>query len=821
MKRCEKNDNACPRKKRVRIDINGRVQGVGFRPTVYRYARDRNLAGWVSNTSSGVIIEAEGDSRRVDDFLKSVQSSPPPQSEITAFSVSLLPLRNDKQFEILRSIAQPQINPAKRDAGALARSEAERTSGGVKTQISPDIATCDECFGELFDPGNRRHLYPFLNCTNCGPRFTIVNNIPYDRDRTTMKEFVMCPECHGEYKDPLNRRFHAQPNACGKCGPEAYLIKNSKLKNENGDALKKGKEAVEKTAKLLKQGKIVAIKGLGGFHLACDATNDTAVSSLRERKYREDKPLALMAKDLETIKQYCEVTPAEEKLLTSWRRPIVLLRRIQNAKREEISEKVAPGNKYLGFMLPYTPLHHLLFNSRLSVLVMTSGNLSDEPIAYENDEALSRLSHIADYFLLHNRDIYIRCDDSVTRIFNDRETVIRRSRGYVPEPIRNQKSEIRKPILACGPYLKNTFALAKGKDVFVSHHIGDLGNLETLQSLEKGIEHFQRLFDIQPEIIAYDLHPEYLSTKYARELSAGNPRLKTVSVQHHHAHIASCLTDNGIDNHKVIGVALDGTGYGTDGTIWGGEFLIADYADFERAGHFKCVPLPGGDAAIREPWRIAAVYLRETYGERFLELDLAFVQRLDKQRWYILEKMIKKRINTPMTSSMGRLFDAVSALIGIRDVVNYEGQAAIELERAITESPQATVSSRGRWAFGLHSPQYGYEIIKEKGKFIIATDGIVKGVVEDLSRSVSAGVISYKFHNTIVEIITAACKIIAKDTGLREVALSGGVFQNMFLLKGAFTRLKQEGFEVYTHSRVPANDGGISLGQVAVANAKL
>jgi len=829
--------------KRVRVNINGIVQGVGFRPLVYRYAKRGNLAGWVSNTSEGVVIEVEGNSEKVDDFLKSLKSFPPPQAKITRLSTSLIPPQNDKQFEILPSIVHSQ----------------------VKTQISPDIATCPECLEELSSPGDRRYLYPFLNCTNCGPRFTIIKDIPYDRNKTTMEKFMMCSQCQEEYQDPLNRRFHAQPNACPECGPQVTLVqsdevvasevsrlslraKRSNLEIATSSALggllamtpnpktqSSGVRAIKETVKLLKKGKIVAIKGLGGFHLACDALNEEAVRNLRQRKYRENKPFALMAGDLEIAKKFCQVSPEEEELLLSVKRPVVLLKKktqiVADSRRRlsQIVEQVAPNNKYLGFMLPYTPLHYLLFYElrttnyeSLSVLVMTSGNICEEPIAYENEEAVSRLSTIADYFLFHNRDIYTRCDDSVTRIFlpMKREMLIRRSRGYAPSPL-TVPLIFKNEILACGAHLKNTFCLAKGNEVFISHHIGDLENLETLVALEKSVKHFKKLFAIEPAIIAHDLHPEYLSTKYAHRLRTMNSRLRTIPIQHHHAHIVSCLADNGVDNHKVIGVAFDGTGYGEDGNIWGGEFLIADYADFERKAHLKYLPLPGAEQAIKEPWRMAATYLYETYGEGFLRLNLDFTSRLNKSRWAVLEKMIKRRINSPLTSSMGRLFDAVSSLLGLRDEITYEGQAAMELEMAI----KSVQSSK----FKVKSYKYGIE--QEKKFFIIKPKEIIMGIVEDLKHSVPVGAISFKFHNTIVEMIVETCMKIRSDfnqnyklrtmnSELNEVALSGGVFQNIFLLDRTFNRLIKEGFKVYLHRQVPTNDGGISLGQAVIANAK-
>ncbi len=767
-------------RKRLKIDVQGRVQGVGFRPMVYRYARQRNLTGWVLNSPQGVVIEIEGEAEKTDDFVHTLKSAPPPQAEIVSLSVSPLPVKNEKGFRILPSIAHTRI----------------------KTQVSPDIAICPDCLRELFDPNDRRFRYPFINCTNCGPRFTIVKNIPYDRKMTTMKKFVMCPRCQAEYDNPLDRRFHAQPNACPVCGPEVTLLSAENRELAHRD------EAIKLAVRLLKEGKIVAIKGLGGFHLACDATNDKAVRTLRERKYRYDKPFALMARELETVKNYCEVSGVEEELLTSPRSPIVLLSRRKESPAPPISENVAPNNKYLGFMLPYTPLHHLLLRDALAILVMTSGNMSEEPIAYKNEDAVARLRGIADFFLLHNRDIYIRCDDSVTRIFPPTASglILRRSRGYVPAPIK-APFPIKEEILACGAHLNNTFALAKGDEIFVSHYIGDIENLETLTAFETGIEHFKNLFEIEPDTIACDLHPEYLSTKYAQERAASLPgRLRIVPVQHHHAHIASCMADNGLANKKVIGVAFDGTGYGADGNIWGGEFLIADYEGFERACHLKYMPLPGGEMAIREPWRIAAAYLYEIFGKGFLALGLNFVSRLDKGKCRVLEKMIEQKINTPLTSSMGRLFDAVSALVGVREKINYEGQAAIELEMAIEDN-------------GAMPESYKYSVTRLGGVFIINPADIIAGVVKDTKADISSGIVALKFHNTIADIIGEMCRKIRTGMGINDVALSGGVFQNMYLLTRALNILKGEGFRVYVHRKVPPNDGGISLGQAVIAAA--
>ncbi|UCD83497.1 MAG: carbamoyltransferase HypF [Deltaproteobacteria bacterium] len=784
------------RGKRAILKVTGIVQGVGFRPFIYNLARRYGLKGWVINSSEGVNIEVEGEEVGLRKFITDIQEKPPSLAAVEEINIrdNLVP-KGYINFEIRESLVQP----------------------GKFVPVSPDISICEDCLCELFDPSDRRYFYPFINCTNCGPRFTIVKGIPYDRDKTTMEKFVMCPSCQKEYENPLNRRFHAQPNACPECGPEVKLIKNSEFRflNETLAAQfiepTKGNEAILKTIELLEQGKIIAIKGLGGFHLVCDAFTGQTVYNLRAKKYREDKPFAIMARDIKTIKQFCEISVEEEKLLSSLKRPIVILRK-KPETNPKIAEEVAPNNKYLGFMLPYTPLHYLLFSGSLSALIMTSGNISDEPIAYRNEEAINRLKKIADYFLIHNRDIYIRCDDSVARIFNDREMVIRRSRGYVSQPIRieNPKLRINNAILSCGAHLNNTFCLAKDNNIFLSHHIGDLENVETMTVFERGIEHFKNLFDIQPKIVAHDLHPDYLSTIYARNLLTLSPNIRTVAVQHHHAHIGSCLADNQKDS-KVIGVAFDGTGYGDDGNIWGGEFLIADFNDYKRIAHLKYVPLPGGEKAIKEPWRTAASFLYQTYGKEFLNLNIDFLHRLDKQKWVVLQKMIDQRINSPLTSSMGRLFDAVSSLIGIRDVINYEGQAAFELEQIAEQLP----ISESRIEY------YEYLIIGNTGSLIIDPLPIFEEIIEDLKEKVSKSVISVKFHNTVAKMIVETCSIISKDPGLNEVALSGGVFQNIFLLKSVCYRLKKEGFIVYTHSKVPPNDGGICLGQAVIANAKI
>jgi len=603
-----------------------------------------------------------------------------------------------------------------------------------------------------------------------------------------MAPFTMCPICQKEYDDPSNRRFHAQPNACPSCGPSLWLI------NREGEKVLG--DPIDKAIEFLLQGNIVAIKGIGGFHLACDAKNQEAVSSLRSRKYREDKPFAVMCRDMEEVRDHCEVNEEEERLLRSVERPIVILKRKKNCA---ISQAVAPFQDTLGVMLPYSPLHHLLLNGPLKTLVMTSGNVSEEPICYKNEEAFFRLSKIADYFLFHDREIHMRCDDSVIRVFEGKPYIIRRSRGYVPFPIKLPFS--MEMILACGGELKNTFCLTRGQYAFMSHHIGDLENLETFTSYEEGIEHFKRLFSIEPKAVAYDLHPDYLSTKYALSI----PDLPKIGVQHHHAHIVSCMAENGIDG-DLIGVALDGTGFGLDGTIWGGEFIKANMKDFERLAHLKKLPMPGGLMAIKEPWRMAVVYLNYAFGNDALNLKIDFTKRVEAEKWKTIVKMVEKGINSPLTSSMGRLFDAVSSILSIRDEINYEGQAAIELEM---------VADQGEMG------EYPFSLINDGTPMVIDPKETVRGIVSDLIEKVSVSKISGRFHRTIARMIAETCKSIRLREGLNRVVLSGGVFQNTFLLTFSMDALKASGFEVYIHHDVPPNDGGISLGQAIIAHRNL
>jgi len=753
---------------RVGISVRGIVQGVGFRPFVYQLATKHNLKGWVCNTSGDVKIDVEGEKAALDRFLADLKVLAPPLARIQGVTTRREPTVGYKHFEIRDSISEK----------------------GKYQLISPDIATCQACLNEVLDSKDRRYRYPFTNCTNCGPRFTIIEDIPYDRPKTTMRNFKMCPQCQQEYDDPLNRRFHAQPNACPICGPRLQLVDSRGKLVSEGDALRTA-------SKLLQEVRILAIKGLGGFLLACDATSERAIQLLRERKKRPSKPLAIMLATTKDVKEHCQVSSIEEELLTSPPCPIVLLRWKAGSS---VSPAVAPRLNYLGVMLPYTPLHHVLLRETGLPLVMTSGNLSEEPIAKDNEEALRRLNGIADYFLLHNRDIYARYDDSVAIVERDRPQLIRRARGYAPYPIHLRFKS--KPVLACGAELKNTFCLTKDDYAFLSQHIGDMENLETLEHFETTVELYKSLFRIQPKIIAYDMHPEYLSTKYAKAIAEESPDIKFVPVQHHHAHIVSCLVDNGLQE-PVIGVAFDGTGFGSDGHIWGGEFLVADYRGFQRLGHFQYVPLPGGAAAIERPYRMAISYLVTLLGEDALNQNLPFLRQVDSLEVDLIRKQIKGGINSPLTSSCGRLFDAVSALIGLRGRIDYEAQAAIELEMLADESETGS---------------YPFSIIEQKGINIVHFDELFSAIIADIREGVSPANISMKFHRTMARVVVQMCQHLSNNTGIKKVALSGGVFQNRLLLRLAVAALEGAGLEVLTHGEVPVNDGGVSVGQAVIAN---
>lgn len=767
---------------RQRISIQGIVQGVGFRPFVYGQALRNSLVGFVLNDSQGVTIEIEGTSAALDSFQHALREEAPPLARID-------------------SIVTEQLQPCHETAFVIAHSQAGNERQAL---ISPDTATCNDCLHELFDPADRRYGYPFINCTNCGPRFTIVQDVPYDRNKTTMRDFPLCPLCQAEYEDPLNRRFHAQPNACPTCGPQVQLLDWDDHSFPN---------PIATAAQQLAAGNILAIKGLGGYHLACDALNGEVVQRLRQRKRREAKPFALMVPDLATARQLCTVSDAEATLLQSYRRPIVLLQQLPDCP---VAAGVAPAYDTLGIMLPYTPLHHLLLHAyaeaieagNLVVLVMTSGNLSDEPIAYQDDDARARLRSIADGILTSNRAIHMRCDDSVTRSNASGTQFLRRSRGYAPEPI-PLSVDFPLPLLACGGHLKNTFCLGKGRQAFVSHHIGDLENLETLTSFKEGITHFQNLFDIYPEAVAYDLHPEYLATKYA--LATEIPQ--KIGVQHHHAHIASVLAEHGLSG-PVIGVAADGSGYGTDGAIWGCEIMTADLLGFERQAHLRYMPLPGGEQAVRQPWRMAAAYLAQAYGDTFPALAIPFTQQLDRSKWRVLAQMIARNLNCPPTSSLGRLFDAVAALLGLpagvpqAGTLLYEGQAAIELEVQASQSTRKETDS--------------YPFTSEgQAPTLLDVTPLIRAIVSDILLNVAVPEIAYRFHLSIAALLAHACDTTRAQTGLNIVALSGGVFQNRLLLEQLICRLEAMAFQVYVNQRVPPNDGGLSLGQIAIAAARL
>lgn len=851
---------------RYRINVKGVVQGVGFRPFIYRLAKENRLYGWVLNSSEGVIIEVEGESKNLNLFIKNIKKKAPPMAKIDEISLEEQELIYYKKFEIKKSVRKK----------------------GKYQLVSPDVAICEDCLSELFDKNDRRYLYPFINCTNCGPRFTIIKDMPYDRTNTTMNEFIMCENCQKEYDDPLSRRFHAQPNACPICGPHLWLADSKgRLVNDINP--------VDEASNLLKNKIIIGVKGLGGFQLACDATSNDAVKKLRMKKHRPVKPFAVMVRNIDQVKEICFVNEDEEKLLTGSQKPIVLLRKKKesildyknkndnenvvenknentNVKRNKntnknaitICEQVAPNNNYLGVMIPYTPLHYTLLRSFNKPLVMTSGNISEEPIAIENEEAIKRLGHIADFFLFHNRDIYARYDDSVTKIFNSKVQMVRRARGFCPYPIKLDYNS--KKILTVGPHLKNTFCLTEGKNAFVSQHIGDLENLETMNHFTSSLSTYRNLFKIEPEIVAYDMHPRYLSTQFAQRI---DKKVK-IAVQHHHAHIASVMAENYLRG-KVIGVSFDGTGFGTDGTMWGGEFLIADEYGFERVAHFHQVLMPGSEKAIERPYRMAISYLYEVYKNKIFKckdketdniikksgknklnnkitkdnLNNSEKDKLENKKLYKEDIKNKKSeiynlfkndsnkffkgirkacsdtelkviinqlitgFNSPLTSSCGRLFDAVSSLLSISQHNYYEGQAAIELEMVSDESVLEN------YPFVLRresNNRFISEII------VIDTLPIIEGIITDKQKGYNPSYISAKFHNTIIDIITKTCEMMHKKFNIKKVALSGGVFQNNIILNRTFKMLKEKGFAVFTNFQVPVNDGGISLGQAFIAH---
>lgn len=737
------------------IKVTGLVQGVGFRPFIYRIAYQNSVKGWVENNLRGVIIEAEAEDFRIEKFILEITTKAPPAAFIEKVEVSKTAFRNFDTFEIRKSTDDNE---------------------GV-TEISPDIAVCSDCLDDMKHQQNRIN-YPFTNCTNCGPRFTIIKDLPYDRYKTTMAVFEMCPDCRREYTDVHNRRFHAQPVACNHCGPRYELI----VGNEH---LTDFRSILDKTARLTEAGKIIAVKGLGGFHLMCDASNEATVSRLRMRKLREGKPFAVMFGNIGTIEPFAEIEASEKALLESWRRPIVLLK-----TKKALAHSVTDGFNRIGVMLPYMPFHHQLFDElKIPAIVLTSGNISDEPILLENEDAQVKLSGFADAFLVYNREIFNRTDDSVTFAVNNKTRLIRRSRGFVPSPIRTKL--YLENIFAAGAELVNAFAVGKQNLAILSQHIGDLKNFETFEFYEETVKKFFGLFRVKPELVAVDLHPDYFSTRSGQNLG-----IKTVHIQHHHAHIASCMAEYGLDE-KVIGVSFDGTGLGIDGHIWGGEFMICDLSDFRRYAHFEYIPMPGGDSVTKEPWRTALSYLYKTYGGDFRNTDLDFLKNIPTLKIGLITEALKKNINAPLSSSCGRLFDAVSALINLCPVSKFHAEAPMRLE------------SVADWAV---RDSYPFNFTD-----IISFRPTISSIVDDLKNHVSVPAISAKFHNTVVDVILSVTEKIRTETGINRVVLSGGSFQNAFLLGTSENLLAKKGFEVFSNTQVPANDGGIALGQLVIA----
>jgi len=759
---------------RRHYNVTGIVQGVGFRPFVYRLAHELELSGWVRNSPAGVEIELQGVTQALELFEHLLSNNSPPLAVISSVTTDDIPATEETFFFILPS-----------------------GTGTADIQIAPDYALCPDCLRELFDPADRRYRYPFITCTNCGPRYSIITGTPYDRPNTTMAAFPLCPECLREYENPLDRRFHAQPIACHTCGPQACL------RAASGGEIAVRDAAVAQAVELLKRGAILAVKGIGGYHLAVDACNHDAVRRLRERKKRDEKPFAVMAANLETARELAYMNDMEERLMSSPEAPIVIVRKRSGT---QLSMLIAPGNGWLGLMLPYAPLHHLLMRDAFKALVMTSGNISDEPASFEDDDALARLAGIADYFLLHDRPIHIRSDDSVMRIFQDRPLFYRRARGYAPRSVTLPFA--LQPILAAGAELKSAICLADGDHAVLSQHIGDLQNQSTFDSFSHTITHLSEILAIKPELVACDLHPDYLSTRFSEDSGIALAR-----VQHHHAHLASCMAENGLDG-DAIGVIFDGTGYGPDGTIWGGELLVGGYDGYRRAGHFRPLPLPGGDAAVREPWRMAMAYLYQALGEAAFTLDHPVVRVLPEQDRDLFARMLRRGINSPMTSSCGRLFDAVAALLNLRHTVSYDGQGAIELEALAEEckSPPAPLSQRGEYTFNI-MPHAEEPLQLDFSPMIVE-------ILADITAGVRSAVIAHRFHLSVASAATDACLQISQSTGLERIILSGGVFQNRLLTEMIYTALSNMGLNVFTHRLVPPNDGGIALGQAAIAGRR-
>ncbi|MBR5429188.1 MAG: carbamoyltransferase HypF [Firmicutes bacterium] len=748
---------------RARLEVSGIVQGVGFRPFVYRLAREHALSGWVYNHAAGVTVEAEGERDEVESFIRDLRQQPPSLSAVEEVRVSWLSPLGERDFRI-------------RDSAG----------GSRETLVSPDMATCQDCLAELRDPTARRYRYPFTNCTNCGPRFTIIKGLPYDRPLTTMSGFDLCPACRAEYGNPLDRRFHAQPIACPVCGPRLRFT-DAAGRELAGDPL-------ELTNDALRQGQIVAVKGLGGFHLCCDAHNAAAVRALRRRKVRWDRPFALMMPDLDTVREYCLLNSEEAALLTGTRRPILLLKRRQDGRL--LPEEIAPGNGRLGVMLPYTPLHHLLLEP-WPALVMTSGNLSDEPIVYEDEQAPTLLGRLADCMLTHDRPIFRRCDDSVAVYAAGSVRLIRRSRGYAPEP--RPLPDCGLSVLACGGQQKNTFCLTRGGKAFLSQHIGDLDNLPTLDSFRREIGYFTEMFNCRPALVAADKHPDYLATRFAAEY----PAAKKLLVQHHHAHLASVLAEEGRLFEPAIGLIFDGTGLGDDGTIWGGEALIGDALSCRRAAHLLPLPLPGGEQAVREPWRQALAAAAALGPERIpVELSGDW-----PEEWPLLLNACRAGINSPLSSGMGRLFDAAAALSGLCPTVSYEGQAAVEFEQCLEQADPR------------YCPAYGFDLVAEEGGLVLDWRPLIRDLIRGRLVGSPPPVLALGFHRALAAACLELCRRLREDCGLNDVALSGGCWQNVWLLEEVKRQLTAAGFHVMTNRGVPCNDGGLSYGQAAVAAA--
>ena len=754
------------------IAVEGTVQGVGFRPFVHSLATALDLHGFVRNSSAGVLIDVQGSPDSLERFLAGLTSSAPPLATVEAIRARPDAARGWDGFSILASD----------------ESRTGTTTGARIPAVSPDVATCDACLAETLDPANRRYGYPFTNCTHCGPRLTIVRDVPYDRARTTMAGFAMCERCRTEYESPADRRFHAQPISCWDCGPSLLLRAAG-----SPEPLASPRTVIATAAAALRRGDIIAIKGIGGYHLACDATQGAAVARLRARKRRDAKPLAIMVADVDRARESCTVSDAEAVLLRSSARPIVLLRRHAGAA---LADEVAPGNRDLGVMLPYTPLQHLLLAAVGRPLVMTSGNAADEPIAFDDDDAVARLGAICDLFLFHDRPIATRCDDSVMRVVRGAPAFVRRSRGATPRAL-VMPFAFPRSVLAVGGHLKNTFCLGEGRRALLSHHVGDLDHPDASSALVAGIDHYSRLFGIRPEVIAHDLHPDYRSTRIAEALDVP----QRTGVQHHHAHIASCLAEHGV-TEPVIGVAFDGAGLGTDGAIWGGEFLVVDGDRADRAAHLAYVPLPGGDACAREPWRAAAAHLVAAFGADVDALPLPLIARVGADRWTMIRRMMERRVASPPTSSVGRLFDAVAAVTGVRDTSGFEGHAAMALEAAADRVTNAT---------------YPVEHRPNGEGIIVETAPLMRGIVADILSGVSPARIAGAFHNAVRDLIVETVALVAERTGIRRIALSGGVFQNALLTELAAAALERRGYEVLLHREVPSNDGGLALGQAWVA----